>query len=76
MCSELFSEVVALSYTTKVSDDNIKALLSSILVIHNDYVRRISHQEPGLAPKQFYKNLSTNFNKQASEILDQISNIG
>ena len=76
VCSELFSEAVAASYSTKQSDDNVKALLTSILVIHNDYVRRISHQEPGLAPKLFYKDLTTNFNKQASEIIDQIANLG
>ena len=76
VCGELFSEVVAMSYTTKVGNDDVKALLTSILVIHNDYVRRVSHQEPGLAPKLFYKNLIDSFNKQASEIVDQITNLG
>ncbi len=76
VCSELFSEVVAISYTTNASDENVKALLTSIIVIHNDYVRRVSHQEPGLAPKIFFKELITKFNEQASEIVDQISNLG
>lgn len=76
VCSELFSEVVAISYTTDASDEDIKALLTSILVIHNDYVRRVSHVEPGLTPRLFFKSLITNFNKQASEIVDQISNLG
>lgn len=76
VCSELFSEVVAISYTTNTSDEDIKALLTSILVIHDDYVRRVSHQEPGLAPSVFYKALITNFNKQVSEIVDQITNLG
>lgn len=76
VCSELFSEVVAISYTTNTSDDDIKALLTSILVIHDDYVRRVSHPEPGLAQRTFYKALVSNFNKQAAEIVDQITNIG
>lgn len=76
VCSELFSEVVAISYTTDANDEDIKALLTSILVIHNDYVRRVSHVEPGLAPRLFFKSLITNFNKLASEIVDQISNLG
>ena len=62
VCSELFSEVVAASYSIKADDENVKALLSSILVIHNDYIRRVSH------------DLITKFNKQVSEIIDQISN--
>ena len=45
VCSELFSEVVAASmYSDKVSDEDVKALFSpQFSVIHNDYVRRVSH---------------------------------
>lgn len=76
VCSELFSEIAAVSYTTNANKDDIKALVMSVLVIHNDYVRRVSHLEPGLAPKKFYKSLVDNFNKQASEIVDQIASLG
>ena len=61
VCSELFSEVVAASmYSDKVSD----------------YVRRVSHVEPGMKPKVFFKNLTTSFNKQVSEIVDQVVSLG
>ena len=77
MCSELFAECVAASvYNTKAGEDDIKALLASILVIHNDYIKRVSHQEPGMKPGLFYKDLVANFNKQVSEVVDQISKIG
>ena len=76
VCSELFSEVVAASMYSKVSDEDVKALLASILVIHNDYVRRVSHVEPGMKPKVFFKNLTTSFNKQVSEIVDQVVSLG
>ena len=72
VCSELFSEVVAASYSIKADDENVKALLTSILVIHNDYIRRVSHVEPGMSASEFF---ITKFNKQVSEIIDQISNI-
>ena len=75
VCSELFSEVVAASYSIKADDENVKALLTSILVIHNDYIRRVSHVEPGMSASEFFKDLITKFNKQVSEIIDQISNI-
>ena len=76
VCSELFSEAIAASmYSSKTSDEDVKALLASILVIHNDYVRRVSHLEPGLTPKVFYKNLVDSFNKQTSEIVDQVANL-
>lgn len=77
VCSELFSEAVAASmYSSKATKEDVNALLASILVIHNDYVRRVSHQEPGLAPKIFYKDLVNSFNKQVSEIVDQVVNLG
>lgn len=75
VCSELFAECVAMSvYNNKVSDEDTKALLASILLIHNDYIKRVSHQEPGMKPRMFYKNLIGSFNKQVSEVVDQISN--
>ncbi len=69
VCSELFSEVVAASYSIKADEENVKALLTSILVIHN-----VSHVEPGMSASEFFKDLITKFNKQVSEIIDQISN--
>ena len=49
ICSDLFAECVAASlYDGKPNEDNVNALLSSILMIQNDYVRRISHPEPGM----------------------------
>ena len=75
VCSELFAECVAMSmYSAKANDEDVKALLASILVIHNDFIKRVSHQEPGMKAAAFYKDLVTNFNKQVSEVLDQISN--
>ena len=77
VCSEHISEAVAASmYSSKATEEDVNALLASILVIHNDYVRRVSHQEPGLAPKLFYKDLVNSFNKQVSEIVDQVVNLG
>ena len=75
VCGELFSEVVASSYTAKADKENVKALLTSIIVIHNDYIRRVSHVEPGMTAKAFFSNLTADFNKQASEIVDQITNM-
>lgn len=77
VCSDLFAECIATSlYNGASNKDDMEAILSAILSIHNDYVCRISHPEPGMKPKAYYKDLITNFNKQVTEIIDQISNIG
>ena len=76
ICSDLFAEAVAASlYGEKPNKDNIDALLSSILIIHNDFLSRVSHPEPGMDKKFYYKAIIEDFNKQASEIIDQIQNL-
>ncbi len=76
ICSDLFAECIAASlYSGKPNTENIQALLYSIITIHDDFLRRISHPEPGIPAKKFYKKLIEDFNKQVSEIIDQIGNI-
>jgi hypothetical protein len=67
--------VAASLYNGNPSEDNVNALLSSILMIQNDYVNRISHPEPGMKKKEYFKDLIDNFNKQTSEIIDQIASL-
>ena len=75
ICSELFAECVANSlYGSKDNADGAEALLHSILAIHKDYICRISHPEPGMSKKEYFKNYTESFNEQINEIIDQISN--
>ncbi len=75
VCSELFAEGVAASlYGNQENQSDVEALLSSILVIHSDFIRRVSHPEPGMPQKKYFKTLVEDFNKQVSELADQISN--
>ena len=75
--SELFAETVAASlYNGKSSQEDVDGILSSIVMINNDFIKRISHPEPGMKLGTYYQNLIHDFNKQVSEIIDQISNMG
>lgn len=74
--SELFAEAVAASlYNGKPSQEDVDGILSSIVMINSDYICRISHPEPGIVQKAFYKKLIRDFNMQVSEVIDQISNL-
>ena len=76
ICTDLFAECMAASYYSgKPKEENVKAILTSILHLRDDYVRRISHPEPGMPPRLFYKDLTRNFTNQATELIDQISNL-
>ena len=75
-CSDLFADCVASSlYSGKPEKDNVSALLTSILMIHSDFIRRVSHPEPGMSPKKYFKAVTVDFNKQISEVADQVNNM-
>ena len=77
ICSDLFAEAYAASLAcSDEKKENIAAILSSVIITHNDFVRRISHPEPGLKQKTYFKTIISDFNKQASELIDQIVNLG
>ncbi len=76
VCSELISESIAtVLYEGKKDVDNVDAIISAVLKIRDDYVRRISHPEPGMPQKDYFRHLIIHFNEQASEIVDQILNL-
>jgi len=76
ICSDLFAECMAASlYGDNVKNEDVNALLMSIIILKNDFVSRISHPEPGMKTKKYFKALINDFNKQASELIDQISNL-
>ena len=76
ICSDLFAECVAASlYGGKPEKENVDALLTSILVVHTNYIRRISHPEPGISAKKYYRDLIESFNKEVGEVIDQIANL-
>lgn len=71
--SALFTECVAAYLTTdKDNHDSVDATLKCILKTHSDFVRRVSHPEPGRKPKKYYNTLIEDFNKQVGELIDQI----
>lgn len=76
VCEDLFAECAAATLNTGTNNaDGIAALVSSIVHLQDNYVNRISHPEPGMPPKDYYKDLIEHFNKEAGEIIDQILNI-
>ena len=76
VCGELFAECVAASlYGAKADVAVVKPLLSSIVSLNQDFLSRVSHPEPGMESKRYYRVLEQDFNRQASDIIDQICNI-
>lgn len=73
VCSSLFAECIAASlHTDEKFEGTVKALLSSIMLTHSDFIGRVSHPEPGMPAKAYYRTLVEDFNKEASGLVDQI----
>ncbi|WP_456106422.1 hypothetical protein [Prevotella sp.] len=76
ICGDLFVEGIATSlYGESRESDNIEALLTSILSMHNNYIRRVSHVEPGMPAKVYFKDLKDKFSKEVNEVIDQLNNL-
>ncbi len=76
ICSDLFSECIAASlYSNNKKNDEANAILTSIIIVRNDYICRISHIEPGLKAKTYFKKLKESFCIHVSEITDSIANL-
>lgn len=76
ICEELFAECIAASlYGTEKHLSNTDALLSSIIKMQSNYIRRVSHPEPGMKAKDYFKDLREKFAAEVSEVADQIDNL-
>lgn len=76
ICSELFAECLATSlYSNKSDEANTDSLMKSVLKMHSDYIRRISHPEPGMPAKKYYRVLVDSFNNEVNDVVDHISNL-
>lgn len=76
-CGDLFAECVATSlYAGNPKQEDVDAILQLIIRVNNDFVCRISHPEPGIPARTYYKSVEADFDKSVAEIADQISNLG
>ena len=74
ICEELFAEGIAVSlYGTETQRENANALLYSIVKIEDEFIRRVSHPEPGMKAKLYFKDLRDNFSAQVGEVVDQLN---
>ena len=73
ICEALFADCVAVSlYGPKGNQENMEALLFTIVKMQDHFTKRISHPEPGITPKAYFQDLREKFGAQVSNILDQI----
>ena len=74
ICETLFADCVAVSlYGPEDNKENMEALLFTIVKMQNHFTTRISHPEPGIKPKVYFRDLHEKFGAQVNNILDQVN---
>lgn len=68
---ELFADCVALSLCQQADRDKLEQLMQEVLNVHNDYVARISHTEPG-SVQMYYKKLKQEFTEKVNDLSERI----
>ena len=77
VCGELLAEAIAASlYGTGAHRESLQEMVEAAIVTRSDFVRRVSHPEPGMPARQYYRQLIDDFNHQVSDVIDKIGTIG
>ncbi|MGI6231793.1 MAG: hypothetical protein ACOYJF_02960 [Prevotella sp.] len=76
VCHNLLAEgVAAYLYGPATQEENVNAVLSSIILMRNDFISRVSHPEPGMPPRKYFLKLKSDFEKECNDFVDQICNL-
>ena len=73
LCGELFAECVAIMHYQKpVLQEDVDNIMAGILHLQDDMLSRVSHPEPGMRPKDYFKKLRADMVSHTDEIAEQI----
>ena len=71
IAGELFADCVALSMCQQADPEKLDELMAEVLVLHNEFVARISHTDKCKA-KAYYKHFKAEFTEQVNALSDRI----
>ncbi|MEE1223512.1 MAG: hypothetical protein UHL07_08295 [Bacteroidaceae bacterium] len=70
---DLLVECIATKYINKESrQEDVDNVMVGILRMQDDFICRVSHPEPGMPAKQYFKALRDDLAKQADAIVNQL----
>ena len=73
-CDDLMTACMALALN-KDKEQAADTILIDIQKMRQDYVKRISHTEPGMAAKTYFKNVIESFTKEVERYIGLINNL-
>ncbi|NCC09728.1 MAG: hypothetical protein EOM31_04350 [Bacteroidia bacterium] len=75
IAGELFQECLVQSmFIPGIDKTKLDELMSSVLVMQDEFISRINHTEPGNV-KKFYKKFYIDFDQKVNEIIEAIEKL-
>lgn len=73
LCGELFAECVAImQYQKPIPKEDVDNVMTNILKFQDDMLNRVSHVEPGMKAKIYFKKLRDDMVMNTDEIVAHI----
>lgn len=73
---ELLAECISCMHFNKVQQADVDNVMLGILNMQDDMICRISHVEPGMKAKLYFKKLRSDMSQQVEDIIGQINDLG
>lgn len=73
--SEVFAECVAISAYSKDHKNEAQDLMVQVLLIHDDFTSRVTHVEPGIKPKAYFKALREDLATKIMNIVESMQSL-
>lgn len=70
---DLATEAFLMSYDAKGDTEAWINVFNKIFNLNNDYIARVSHVEPGMPAKKYFKALCDSFSADAKAVLDEVA---
>ncbi len=75
--SELLTEcLIRREYVPGTDKETVDSIISELIEADEDFTCRISHTEPGMAAKAYYRAFYSDFNKKIEELIGKIEKLG
>ncbi len=75
VADELATEAFIISNGAQNNTDEWIDILNKIFALNVEYIARVNHVEPGVAPKKYFNTLCDSFNAEAKAILATITEL-
>lgn len=73
LCTALLAECEAIRLYSKTNEEDLQSIVLTVFRIYGNAICRVSHPEPGVPAKAYFKDLRTTFVQQVEEVVEQLN---